>query len=180
MILPVYLEIFEKLVQMGIEWINLDEPILTVELPSTWQYLILESIASLSGRGIKIMLNSGIGSIAPNAELVKQLPYEGIHLDCVTAPQQLSTFREYLDSDTVLSVGIVDGNIASPPVSTSQETAAKLRPLADALTDRLWLAPHCSLIHYPEPSEQTNKLDVMLGKHKLNELAEIKKLLGSL
>ena len=84
-LLPVYVEILTALVEAGAEWIQIDEPALTVDLPKEWVEAYKDVYATLSKVNAKILLSTYFGSVAEHAALLKSLPVDGLHIDLVRA-----------------------------------------------------------------------------------------------
>ena len=76
-LLPVYVEILTALVEAGAEWIQIDEPALTVDLPKEWVEAYKDVYATLSKVSAKILLSTYFGSVAEHAALLKALPVDG-------------------------------------------------------------------------------------------------------
>lgn len=154
-LLPVYVEILNALVEAGAEWIQIDEPALTVDLPKEWVEAYKDVYATLSKVSAKILLSTYFGSVAEHAALLKSLPVDGLHIDLVRAPEQLDAFADY---DKVLSAGIIDGrNIWRANLNKVLET---VEPLQAKLGDRLWISSSCSLLHTPYDLSVEEKLKV--------------------
>ena len=132
------------MVEAGAEWIQIDEPALTVDLPKEWVEAYKDVYATLSKVSAKILLSTYFGSVAEHAALLKSLPVDGLHIDLVRAPEQLDAFADY---DKVLSAGVIDGrNIWRANLNKVLET---VEPLQAKLGDRLWISSSCSLLHTP-------------------------------
>ncbi|THA02735.1 5-methyltetrahydropteroyltriglutamate--homocysteine S-methyltransferase [Rodentibacter pneumotropicus] len=144
-LLPVYVELLNSLAAEGVEYIQIDEPALTVDLPAQWVTAYKEVYAILTTQvEAKLLLATYFGSVAEHADLLKSLPVTGLHIDLVRAPEQLSAFVDY---DKILSVGIIDGrNIWRANLNQVLDI---VEPLKAKLGDRLWIAPSCSLLHTP-------------------------------
>ena len=100
--------------------------------------------AQLSQVNAKILLATYFGSVAEHAALLKGLPVDGLHLDLVRAPEQLSVFEDYTK---VLSAGVIEGrNIWRANLNQVLDV---LEPLKAKFGERLWVAPSCSLLHTP-------------------------------
>ena len=143
-LVPVYQEILTALAAEGVEWIQIDEPALALDLPAHWIEAFRSVYATLSQVNAKLLLATYFGSVAAQADLLKSLPVAGLHLDLVRAPEQLGAFEDY---DKVLSAGVIDGrNIWRANLNTLLDT---LEPLKAKFAERLWIAPSCSLLHSP-------------------------------
>ncbi len=156
-ILPVYQQILARLKILGVGWMQIDEPILALELPPEWLAAVSATYATLAAGAPKILLATYFESVEEHAALLKSLPVSGLHIDLVRAPQQASVFARDYPADKVLSAGIVDGrNIWRNNLAASLQVLHDLRA---TLGDRLWVAPSCSLLHVPVDLTQEIKLD---------------------
>ncbi|QGM81178.1 5-methyltetrahydropteroyltriglutamate--homocysteine S-methyltransferase [Otariodibacter oris] len=143
-LVPVYVDILNALVAEGVEWIQIDEPALALDLPQEWLDAYQQVYTALSQVNVKLLLATYFGSVAEHADLLKSLPVDGLHIDLVRAPEQLSAFEDY---SKVLSAGIIDGrNIWRANLNLVLDV---LEPLKAKLGERLWIAPSCSLLHTP-------------------------------
>jgi 5-methyltetrahydropteroyltriglutamate--homocysteine methyltransferase len=173
-LLPVYQEVLRKLKELGVRWVQIDEPGLVADLPAAWVAAVSETYRTLAQAGPDILLATYFESIEEHAPLLKALPVAGIHLDLVRAPGQLDAFLKDLSPTKVLSCGVVDGRNVW---RTDLSRALKLLERVREKTDNVWVAPSCSLIHAPVDLELESKLDVELkswlafAKQKLHELA---------
>lgn len=174
-LLPVYLDILRRLKARGAEWVQIDEPILVLDLPREWQQAFGRVYQALNQADLPVLLATYFEGLHDNLTLLKDLPVQGIHVDLVRAPGQLDAVLDQLGPDQVLSAGIVDGrNIWRTDLDRA---AQRLAVAARKLGDRLWLAPSCSLLHVPVDLEQEPELDDELRQwfsfaiQKLDELA---------
>ena len=173
-LLPVYQSIFERLSAEGIEWMQIDEPILTLELDEVWQQAFSKAYGQFSGKRPKILLTSYFDSIAHHA-WVADLPVDGLHLDAVYAASDYDALAPKLKANKqVLSLGVVNGrNIWKSNLDKIQPLLTKA---AADFGDKLWLAPSCSLLHTPVDLAEEKKLAPELhgalafGVQKLQEL----------
>ncbi|MDU3502921.1 MULTISPECIES: 5-methyltetrahydropteroyltriglutamate--homocysteine S-methyltransferase [Haemophilus] len=178
-LLPVYVEILNTLAAEGVEYIQIDEPALTLDLPIEWIAAYKAVYATFAEQvKAKLLLATYFGSVAEHADLLKALPVAGLHIDLVRAPEQLAAFADY---DKILSVGIIDGrNIWRANLNQVLDV---VEPLKAKLGDRLWIAPSCSLLHSPydlevETQLQANKPELYqwlaFTLQKIQELRVIK------
>ncbi len=177
-LLTAYQNILTRLQAMQIEWLQIDEPILALELTPEWKAAFASSYAALSGHGPKLLMATYFDSVAEHKELLHSLPIAGLHLDLVRAPQQLAPLLEHWPEGRVLSAGIIDGrNIWRADLS---QLLLRLQPLQQRLGEALWLASSCSLLHVPVDLAQESRLDAELlswlafAKQKLAELTSLK------
>lgn len=153
-LVPVYVEILNTLAAEGVEYIQIDEPALTLDLPAEWIATYKAVYATFAEQvKAKLLLATYFGSVAEHADLLKALPVAGLHIDLVRAPEQLAAFADY---DKILSVGIIDGrNIWRANLNQVLDV---VEPLKAKLGDRLWIAPSCSLLHTPYDLEVETQL----------------------
>ena len=153
----VYLQIFTMLRKHHIEWVQIDEPILVLDLPPSWQVAFQETYQRLQVNELKIMLTTYFGGLKENTLLACELPTAGLHVDVVSDPTQLSTVLKCLPADKSLSVGIIDGrNIWRADLRKALHT---LQPIHERLGNRLWVGSSCSLLHCPMDVDSEIRLD---------------------
>ena len=180
-LLPVYAAILGRLKAQGVEWVQIDEPILGLDLPAAWRQAFEPAYWQLGKAGPQVLLATYFSPLEDNLRLACQLPVAGLHVDAVRAPHELTGVTDWLPGYKVLSVGVVDGrNIWR----TDPDAAlALLRPVADKHPGPLWVAPSCSLLHVPVGLEGEDALDPELrswlafATEKLGELALLQGLL---
>jgi 5-methyltetrahydropteroyltriglutamate--homocysteine methyltransferase len=172
-----YMRILDKLKQRGIEWLQLDEPALCLDLDDEWLEAFYAAYDVLGASGNKVMLGTYFDTAAHHAPLVAKLPVQGVHIDMIRAPEQLDAWRAALPADKVLSVGVIDGrNIWRADLSKIVDS---LRSLSEERSDNLWIAPSCSLLHVPVTLASEKKLDNRLtswlafATEKLDEVAAV-------
>jgi len=177
-LLAVYQQLLEAIAQEGVLWVQVDEPILVTELEPAWQQAFKTVYQSLSTTPVKLLLTTYFGQLLENLPLVASLPVAGVHLDAISARDEVTTLFQTLPADRVLSLGVINGrNIWKTDLN---ELLDWLEPLAKQLDDRLWLAPSCSLLHVPVDLESEKKLDsefkswLAFAKQKLEELRVVK------
>ena len=180
-LLPVYEQVLTRLKQQGVEWVQIDEPILGLDLPDAWRNAFERAYWQLARSAPKLMLATYFSPLSDNLRLACQLPVAGLHVDAVRSPQELTGVADWLPAHKVLSVGIVDGrNIWR----TDPDAAlATLRPVVDKNRGELWIAPSCSLLHVPFSLAAETKLDAELKSwlafavEKLDELRVLRAVL---
>ncbi|WP_319475780.1 5-methyltetrahydropteroyltriglutamate--homocysteine S-methyltransferase [Marispirochaeta aestuarii] len=174
-IVPVYAELLELLSGEGVEWVQIDEPVLVTELDAEWQDAFRRAYDRLKDSPVKLLLTSYFGRLGENRELAAELPVAGLHLDAVNGRDDIDPLLHILPSDRVLSLGVINGrNIWKTDLIAVLDW---LEPLAERLGDRLWIAPSCSLLHVPVDLEREEKLDgeikswLAFARQKLEELS---------
>ncbi len=176
-LLPVYAELFAKLEKAGIEWLQVDEPILVTEFSDAWEHALRKAYHTLQSTSLKLLLTTYFGELQENLQLVCSLPVDGIHIDAVNAKNEVARVIDWLPSHKVLSLGVINGrNIWKTDLT---ETINWLSPIYERLQSRLWLAPSCSLLHVPVDVRSERQLDNEIKSwfsfaiQKLDELALI-------
>lgn len=156
-IVPVYVELLAALAKEGVEWVQIDEPILVTELDADWQAAFKTAYDALKDSAVKLLLTTYFGQLQDNAALAASLPVAGLHVDAVNDPESVESLVETLGADKVLSVGVINGrNIWKTDLTAVLDW---IEPIAAKLGDRLWIAPSCSLLHVPVDLESEEKLD---------------------
>ncbi|MDR2364712.1 MAG: 5-methyltetrahydropteroyltriglutamate--homocysteine S-methyltransferase [Zoogloeaceae bacterium] len=177
-ILPVYRQLLTRLAAEGAEWIQMDEPILGLDLPNEWQQAFEPAYHQLAAPETRIMLATYFSPLKENFNLACRLPVAGLHIDAVRAPEDALLAADWLPAHRVLSLGLIDGrNIWRTDLDRAldflrSERFAKLR--------EVWLAPSCSLLHVPFSVAAETGLDAELRSwlafavEKLRELQTLK------
>lgn len=181
-LLPVYGAILARLQAQGIEWVQIDEPILVLDLPLAWQAAFESAYHHLQLRGLKRLLTTYFGSLGDTLALACRLPVDGLHIDLLRAPAQLDRILDLLPPYKVLSLGVIDGrNIWRADLDAVLD---RLKPAQARLGERLWIAPSCALLHVPVDLQAEQNLDAELkgwlafAVQKLDEIAILKRALN--
>jgi 5-methyltetrahydropteroyltriglutamate--homocysteine methyltransferase len=178
-LLPVYIEMLRELVKAGAEWVQIDEPCLVLDLDIVAQQALRHAYSEIAKAvpKLKIMLATYFGGLGANRDTALALPVAGLHLDLVRAPEQLDDLAG-MPADRVLSLGIIDGrNIWRADLSRILD---RLEPVVAKLgSDRVQLAPSCSLLHVPIDLALETDLDpdvkswLAFSVQKIEELAAL-------
>ena len=180
-LLPVYGALLDTLTAQGVEWVQIDEPILVTELDAEWRQALRTAYAALETRRIKVLLATYFGTLGDNLTLAASLPVDGLHVDAINARDEVDALVRELPADRVLSVGAINGrNIWKTDLNATLDW---LEPLAKQLGDRLWIAPSCSLLHVPVDLASEEKLDAEIRSwlaFALQKLDELKVLATAL
>jgi 5-methyltetrahydropteroyltriglutamate--homocysteine methyltransferase len=173
-LLPVYREVLAELAAQGVAWVQIDEPILGLDLPSRWVLAFERAYHALQPARPSLLLATYFAPLEDHLRLACQLPADGLHVDAVRAGHELQAVLDWLPPQRELSVGIVDGrNIWR---SDLDRALALLRPVLERRGGRLWLAPSCSLLHVPMSLRDDAAVDTQLrgwlagAQEKLHEL----------
>ncbi|HFD12972.1 MAG TPA: 5-methyltetrahydropteroyltriglutamate--homocysteine S-methyltransferase [Crenotrichaceae bacterium] len=156
-LLIVYAELFDCLQEKGIEWIQIDEPILVMELAQDWQHALRKAYFQLQSTKLKLLLTTYFGELQDNLKLACELPVNGLHIDAINARNEVNKLIDWLPQHKILSLGVVNGrNIWKTDLL---QTLEWLEPIYQRLQQRLWLAPSCSLLHVPVDLTSEQQLD---------------------
>jgi len=173
-LLPVYAQLLDTLAAQGVEWVQVDEPILVTELDTDWQHAFNTAYHQLKTAKVKILLATYFGQLQENAYLAAHLPVAGLHMDAVSDHDGVQPLLNLLPAHKVLSLGVISGrNIWKTDLTATLDW---LEPLAQRLGERLWIAPSCSLLHVPVDLDSEEKLDkevqswLAFARQKLEEL----------
>nr|WP_315394023.1 5-methyltetrahydropteroyltriglutamate--homocysteine S-methyltransferase [uncultured Duganella sp.] len=180
-LLPVYGAVLDRLKAQGVQWVQIDEPILGLDLPAPWRNAFEHSYWQLNQVGVPLLLATYFSPLEENLSLACRLPVAGLHVDAVRAAHELSSIADWLPVHKVLSVGIVDGrNIWRTDLDAA---LAALAPIVDKRGGKLWLSSSCSLLHVPFTLAGETALDgeitswLAFATEKLDELRLLKRAL---
>ncbi len=152
-----YTQILKTLVTEGIEWVQIDEPMLVTDLDASIKDGYRQAYAELKSVPVKLMLTTFFDSVGDNLEMAIRLNTAGLHIDVVRAPEQLNATLRALKPEQVLSLGCVEGrNIWLTDFSSV--TPMLDQAIAQLGSDRLIVAPSCSLLHVPHDLRAEAKL----------------------
>ncbi|KRW62418.1 5-methyltetrahydropteroyltriglutamate--homocysteine S-methyltransferase [Pseudomonas sp. TTU2014-080ASC] len=156
-LLPVYGEVLQRLAGLGVEWVQIDEPILSLDLPQDWKNAFERAYNLLQRDPLKKLVATYFAGLEDNLGLAASLPVDGLHIDLVRAPEQFPGILDRLPAYKVLSLGIVNGrNVWRTDLNQALEI---LQQAQERLGDRLWVAPSCSLLHSPVDLGREDRLD---------------------
>jgi 5-methyltetrahydropteroyltriglutamate--homocysteine methyltransferase len=180
-LLPVYGQVLDRLKALGVAWVQIDEPILGLDLPAPWRSAFENSYWQLNQVGVPLLLATYFSPLEENLSLACRLPVAGLHVDGVRAPHELTSIADWLPVHKVLSVGIVDGrNIWRTDLDAA---LAVLLPIVEKRAGKLWLSSSCSLLHVPFTLAAETALDAEIrswlafATEKLDELHTLKQAL---
>ena len=176
-LLPLYVEILRKLTAVGATDVQIDEPVLVLDLPQNVQNAFKTAYTRLSREtGLpKITLASYFGTVVPNLDAIKNLPVAGYHFDFVRAPEQFDQVVSIVGDNQTLSLGVVDGrNVWKNDFAKSSQFVNKV--IAKLGEDRIVVATSSSLLHTPVDLENEKNLDAELKNYfsfAVQKLAEV-------
>ncbi|MFJ1228281.1 5-methyltetrahydropteroyltriglutamate--homocysteine S-methyltransferase [Yersinia proxima] len=153
-ILPVYQQVLGELAKRGIEWVQIDEPALVLELPQEWLDAYQPAYQVLQGQ-VKLLLTTYFDSIGHNLDTIRALPVQGLHVDVVAGQDDIAELNATLPQEWLLSLGVINGrNVWRADLSHWFE---RLQPLVNSRP--LWLGSSCSLLHSPIDLSEETRLD---------------------
>lgn len=184
-LLPVYLELLKELQDHGATYIQLDEPCLVLDGSDKERAVYTDVYTRIRQAfpDLHLILATYFDGLDGNLETTVGLPVNTLHIDLVRAPEQLDRIltSDFRDGDKNLSLGIVDGrNIWKNDFSKSLTFIEKAT--AALGTNRIWLAPSCSLLHVPydlalETDEEALPAEVKnwlaFARQKLDEIVTL-------
>ncbi|MEM9102630.1 MAG: 5-methyltetrahydropteroyltriglutamate--homocysteine S-methyltransferase [Pseudomonadota bacterium] len=182
-LLDVYEAIISKLAEDGAKWIQLDEPVFSLDLSNKQRNALhkaYERLANSKGKS-QLLVTTYFGAVRDNLDTYLSLPADALHFDFVRGAEDIDSVLEAFPQDKILSLGIVEGrNIWKNNYDAS---LAILRKAQLAVGERLWVAPSCSLLHSPITLDNEETLDdelknwLAFADQKLLEVVELRQLL---
>ncbi|MES2262947.1 MAG: 5-methyltetrahydropteroyltriglutamate--homocysteine S-methyltransferase [Pseudomonadota bacterium] len=180
-LLAVYSQLLDTLSEHGVEWVQIDEPILVTELDANWQHAFNLAYHQLKACRVKLLVATYFGPLQENLYLAANLPIAGLHIDAVNSRDDILPLLNLLPTHKVLSLGVINGrNIWKTDLVAVLNW---LEPLAERLGERLWIAPSCSLLHVPVDLDSEQKLDAEIKSwlaYALQKLEELQVLAQAL
>ncbi|MCL7744079.1 5-methyltetrahydropteroyltriglutamate--homocysteine S-methyltransferase [Guyparkeria hydrothermalis] len=171
-----YSSLLSRLVDAGVEWVQIDEPVVGLDLPSEWLAAFEPIYHRLRTPGVRLLLASYFAPIEGRLGLLSRLPVDGLHVDFSTSSStDVEALIDRLPDFKVISAGVLDGrSIWRADLDSLLE---RVEPLYRRLGERMWLAPSCSLLHVPLDAAEEQHLPAVLAENlsfarqKLNELS---------
>ncbi|CAD7360828.1 5-methyltetrahydropteroyltriglutamate--homocysteine S-methyltransferase [Staphylococcus schleiferi] len=177
-LLPLYIEVFESLVQAGAELIQVDEPILVTDKSTELEAITQEAYQAFADAEVAQKLIIQTYFERANVKFLSDLPVKGIGLDFVHDHghnlQQIENGD--LDSSKTLFAGVIDGrNVWAADVEAKK---ALIEKLSQYSVD-LYINPSSSLLLVPvslddETLDETVRDGLSFATEKLEELAALK------
>lgn len=153
-ILPVYQQVLAELAKRGVEWVQIDEPALVLELPQAWLDAFKPAYDALQGQ-VKLLLTTYFDSVGHNLDTIRTLPVQGLHVDLVAGHDDIAALSAALPQEWLLSLGAINGrNVWRADLSRWFE---RLQPLVGCRP--LWIGTSCSLLHSPIDLSVESRLD---------------------
>jgi 5-methyltetrahydropteroyltriglutamate--homocysteine methyltransferase len=178
-LLPVYVEMLKRLRLAGVDWVQMDEPCLMLDLDEAARAAYAACYAELAaGATVKILLATYFGALGDNLPTALALPVDGLHLDLVRGSGQLDDVLCALPPRMALSLGLVDGrNVWCTDLAAALGLAE--RAVGALGSDRVLVGPSCSLLYCPHDLDLETELDpevrpwLAFARQKLDEIAAL-------
>jgi 5-methyltetrahydropteroyltriglutamate--homocysteine methyltransferase len=178
-LLPVYAQLLRELAEANVAWLQMDEPVLALDLPEKAKIALALAYGTLrKGPAPEILLASYFGPLGSNLATAAALPVTALHIDLVRGVAELDAVLEAVPVERWLSLGMVDGrNVWRTNLREALGTLQKVASVRG--NHRLMVAPSCSLLHVPIDLRQETRLapDVKswlaFAEQKLDEVAAL-------
>jgi 5-methyltetrahydropteroyltriglutamate--homocysteine methyltransferase len=178
-VLPVYAQILRELADAGAAWVQIDEPVLALDLTDKARAALGIAYRTLATTPKpEILLASYFGPLGANLSTAAGLPVAGLHVDLVRGGNELTAVLDAVPAERWLSVGVVDGrNVWRTDLRAALTTLQRVATARG--TRRLMVAPSCSLLHVPVDLAQETRLDrevkpwLAFAAQKLEEVASL-------
>ena len=148
-LLPVYREVLDELADAGCEAVQMDEPVLVLDLDDAERDALTTAYNALGGADVDLHVATYFGALEDNLATALDLNVDGLHLDLDRGAGQLDAALDHgVPDDLQLSLGLVDGrNVWRADLDALYEPVEQA---VDALgSDRVAVGPSCSLLHVP-------------------------------
>ena len=184
-LIPIYKKIFKLLKSFGADWVQVDEPILSLDLDKDFKGKFIPTYNSFAKDSPKILLTSYFSSAYPNFNILKKINVTGIHLDLInTKSEELNKILKNFPMNKFLSAGLINGrNIWKNNLFKSIETIKKIKKKIN--DDKLIISSSCSLLHSPVDLNKEQKIDsrindwLSFANQKLDEIVFLQKYFNS-
>ena len=163
-LLPLYVQVLRELAEAGVQWVQVDEPILSTNVTAEELALAEELYGQLVQEvpDLRLFLQTYFEAVEAYEKVVA-LPVHGIGLDFVhdRGLNLEAVLRHGFPAGKVLGAGLVDGrNIwACDPDDKLKVLTALRNGVEDS---RLVVQPSCSLLHVPVSTVPEKGLDPVL------------------
>ncbi len=182
-LVPVYVDIINRLKEAGAEWIQLDEPCLVLDLSKKEKEAFEFAYSSIASRvnGVKLLVATYFEALLDNTALAVNLPVQALHIDLVRAPEQLDEVLALIPDTLQLSLGVIDGrNVWKNDYRKSLNLISKaVEKLGDG---RIIIGPSCSLLHSPIDLDLETGIDpeiknwMAFARQKLDEVNDLRQI----
>ncbi|MCF7754562.1 5-methyltetrahydropteroyltriglutamate--homocysteine S-methyltransferase [Paenibacillus xylanexedens] len=159
-LLPLYTQLLQELASEGVQWVQIDEPILVTKLSDEDVQRLNKIYKTFAAAvpGLNIMLQTYFESVENYNDIVA-LPVQGVGLDFVhgLSGNTQSIRTSGFPADKVLGAGIIDGRGIWK--ASLQAKLNLLNELTEFVTpERIIVQSSCSLLHVPVTTDREAKL----------------------
>lgn len=160
-----YADILKKCAESGVEWLQIDEPYLVMDLTEADISLfcgLYEKLLAQKG-DVKVLLQTYFGDVRDCYEKMCALPFDGIGLDFVEGKQTAALIAvNGFPADKILFAGLINGkNIWKCNYAKILEQLKKL----GAVCAQIVLSTSCSLLHVPYTVQNESQLAPEITRH---------------
>jgi len=180
-LVPLYSDLLGQLADKGVQWVQIDEPVLVTDISADAPALaekVYNTLGSLGNRPA-IHVATYFGDAGAALPALARTPIEAIGVDLIYGPKAAVTSVPELANKTLVA-GVVDGrNIWRTDLESALGTLASLLGSVGTLA----VSTSCSTLHVPYSLEPETDLDDALrswlafGAEKVHEVAALAKAL---
>lgn len=154
-IIIIYKQVLQELSDRNIDFVQIDEPALVLELPKKWQDAYSYAYKKLYGIR-KILLTTYFDDINHNIEFIRNLPVQGIHIDLISGKYDLLDFNLKIPAEWILSLGVINGRNV-----WRSDLVKWFKFISKILNNRkkILIGSSCSLLHTPIDLKEEKNLD---------------------
>ncbi|HWV24787.1 MAG TPA: 5-methyltetrahydropteroyltriglutamate--homocysteine S-methyltransferase, partial [Thermomicrobiales bacterium] len=182
-LIPVYVEVVQKLAEQGATWIQIDEPILVTGVDQAALYALKHAYAQIAAAkgDAKIVVQTYFDHVGDAYETLVNLPVDGVGFDFLRGAKNADFIASQgFPKEKVLVAGVIDGrNIWAADLNSALGTLNDLAQHVDK--DRIHVSTSCSLLHVPYDVSVETGLDLEVrswlafAEQKLTEIATLAK-----
>lgn len=177
-IVPLYKNLFKELYEEKVRIIQIDEPVLSLDLKKDEKQLFEKTYEDLLDNpyldDLKIFIATYFGEAADNIDLISKINADGFHFDLVRGVSDVNAIIENIRPSKTISLGLVDGrNVWINDFEKSTNIIDKFKAKFER---NLIISSSCSLLHTPVDLDEEKKLDkeikswLAFAKQKLSEI----------
>jgi 5-methyltetrahydropteroyltriglutamate--homocysteine methyltransferase len=184
-LLPVYVQVLDRLAALGAEWVQFDEPVFALDLNDAQRQALAVTYTTLRAvePNLRIMVATYFGDLRDNRRDFLRLPVDAFHVDLVRGAREFDAIARELPPKKCLSLGLIDGR------NVWRSDLAAMLPLLEKAAavigpERLLVAPSCSLLHVPVSLRSEPQLDpevrpwLAFAEEKLAEVVAVRAILS--
>jgi len=174
----IYAELLATLAAAGAREVQIDEPCLVLDRTDAELDAFADAFTTLCAAApLEVCLATYFEGLDERAlQRIARLPLAELHVDLVRAPSQLEAVLDALPAGARLSAGVIDGrNVWAADLDLALDRLDRI--VARIGSDRLTIAPSCSLLHVPYSVAREQGIPqevrewLAFGQEKLEELA---------